>query len=304
MPPLAALRSPHPPFLPAHTPQTKTQICNEFERFSRYLPDIKTKVFYGGVPVAEHKRILKSECPHIIVGTPGRILQLVREKELLTKGIKHFILDECDKMLEQLDMRRDVQEIFKATPHEKQVRVYTHGSSLQAKARHTAPERSSHSHILLPSPPFPYTTTQVMMFSATLSEEMRTVCKKFMQDPMEIYVDDSKLTLHGLQQHYVKLEEKEKNRKLNELLDALEFNQVVVFVKSVQRAVQLDKLLQECNFPSVAIHASMKQVRFARPQSTRMQAAAHATYPRLLTLLSFPSRTHHTGGAHQDVPEL
>ena len=123
MPPLAALRSPHPPFLPAPTPQTKTQICNEFERFSRYLPDIKTKVFYGGVPVAEHKRILKSECPHIIVGTPGRILQLVREKELLTKGIKHFILDECDKMLEQLDMRRDVQEIFKATPHEKQVRV-------------------------------------------------------------------------------------------------------------------------------------------------------------------------------------
>ena len=76
---------------------------------------------------------------------------------------------------------------------------------------------------------------------------------------MEIYVDDSKLTLHGLQQHYVKLAENEKNRKLNELLDALEFNQVVVFVKSVQRAIQLDKLLQECNFPSVAIHASMKQ---------------------------------------------
>jgi superfamily II DNA/RNA helicase len=80
---------------------------------------------------------------------------------------------------------------------------------------------------------------QVMMFSATLAEEMRTVCKKFMQDPMEIYVDDSKLTLHGLQQHYVKLAENEKNRKLNELLDALEFNQVVVFVKSVQRAIQV-----------------------------------------------------------------
>ena len=60
-------------------------------------------------------------------------------------------------------------------------------------------------------------------------------------------------------QHYVKLAENEKNRKLNELLDALEFNQVVVFVKSVQRAIQLDKLLQECNFPSVAIHAGMKQ---------------------------------------------
>jgi len=85
-----------------HTRELAYQICNEFERFSRYLPDVKTKVFYGGVPVPEHKRILKSEPPHVIVGTPGRILQLVREKDLPTKSIKHFILDECDKMLEQL----------------------------------------------------------------------------------------------------------------------------------------------------------------------------------------------------------
>uniref|UniRef100_A0A7S4BLM4 RNA helicase n=1 Tax=Chrysotila carterae TaxID=13221 RepID=A0A7S4BLM4_CHRCT len=124
-----------------HTRELAYQICNEFERFSRYLPDVKTKVFYGGISVQEHKRILKTEPPHIIVATPGRVLQLIREKDVQTKGIKHFILDECDKMLEQLDMRKDVQEIFKSTPHEK----------------------------------------QVMMFSATLSNEMRAVCKKFMQ---------------------------------------------------------------------------------------------------------------------------
>ena len=45
---------------------------------------------------------------------------------------------------------------------------------------------------------------------------------------MEVYVDDeSKLTLHGLQQHYVKLKDNEKNRMLFELMDKLEFNQVV-----------------------------------------------------------------------------
>jgi len=44
---------------------------------------------------------------------------------------------------------------------------------------------------------------------------------------MEVYVDDeAKLTLHGLQQHYVNLKENEKNKKLFELLDVLEFNQV------------------------------------------------------------------------------
>ncbi|KAL4297341.1 hypothetical protein GQ457_12G020270 [Hibiscus cannabinus] len=203
-----------------HTRELAYQICHEYERFSTYLPDIKVAVFYGGVNIKVHKDLLKNECPHIVVGTPGRILALARDKELSLKNVRHFILDECDKMLESLDMRRDVQEIFKMTPHDK----------------------------------------QVMMFSATLSKEIRPVCKKFMQDPMEIYVDDeAKLTLHGLVQHYIKLSELEKNRKLNDLLDALDFNQVVIFVKSVSRAAELNKLLVECNFPSICIHSGMSQ---------------------------------------------
>ena len=82
----------------------------------------------------------------------------------------------------------------------------------------------------------------------------------FFPQPMEIYVDDeAKLTLHGLVQHYVMLNEDQKNRKLNDLLDALDFNQVVIFVKSVARARELNKLLNECNFPSTTIHAGMNQ---------------------------------------------
>ena len=78
--------------------------------------------------------------------------------------------------------------------------------------------------------------------------------------PLEIYVDDeSKLTLHGLQQYYIRLPEAQKNRKLNDLLDALEFNQVVIFVKSVGRASELDRLLRECNFPSITIHGGLPQ---------------------------------------------
>ena len=78
--------------------------------------------------------------------------------------------------------------------------------------------------------------------------------------PMEVYVDDeAKLTLHGLQQHYVKLKDAEKNRKLFELLDVLEFNQVVIFVKSVQRCMALAQLLIEQNFPAIAIHRGMAQ---------------------------------------------
>ena len=147
---------------------------------------------------------------------------------------------------------------------------------------------------------------------------------------MEIFVDDdTKLTLHGLQQYFVRLDEAQKNRKLNDLLDALEFNQVggvgwsarcrgtlqiayrrcphstctyqilirrsfltlvsthisliptrppppclpsppqvVIFVSKVNRAIELNRILEECNFPSIVIHAGLKQEeRIARFKS-------------------------------------
>lgn len=98
-----------------------------------------------------------------------------------------------------------------------------------------------------------------MMFSATISQDARALCRKFSKKAEEIFVDDKKLTLHGLQQHFLKLDEKEKIKKLNDLLDALDFNQVVIFVKTKQRADALDRMLKKCCFPSMAIHANLKQ---------------------------------------------
>jgi len=81
-----------------------------------------------------------------------------------------------------------------------------------------------------------------------------------MHNPLEIYINDgAKLTLHGLKQYYLELKENEKNRKLVDLLDSLEFNQVVVFVSSVRRASELNKVLSDCNFPSISIHSGMPQ---------------------------------------------
>lgn len=100
------------------------------------------------------------------------------------------------------------------------------------------------------------------MFTATLSEEMRALTKKFMNADsiVEIYVDDaSKLTLHGLQQYYINLKEDEKNAKLMTLLDALEFNQVVIFVRTKFRAEKLCEILEKAGFPCITMHADMKQ---------------------------------------------
>jgi superfamily II DNA/RNA helicase len=105
------------------------------------ISTFSNKVFFGGIAIEQHRKLLATETPNVVVGTPGRILALINEKKLKLDGLKRFVLDECDQMLEKLDMRRDVQSIFKATPHEK----------------------------------------QVMMFSATLSKEIRPVCRKFTQ---------------------------------------------------------------------------------------------------------------------------
>lgn len=63
---------------------------------------LQVGVFFGGLPIQKDEEVLKTVCPHIVVGTPGRILALVRNKKLNLKHLKHFILDECDKMLELL----------------------------------------------------------------------------------------------------------------------------------------------------------------------------------------------------------
>ena len=59
-------------------------------------------MFFGGLNIQKDEQTLKSNCPHIVVGTPGRILALVRSKKLNLRNLKHFVLDECDKMLEAL----------------------------------------------------------------------------------------------------------------------------------------------------------------------------------------------------------
>lgn len=117
-------------------------------------------------------------------------------------------------------MRTDVQNIFKSTPANK----------------------------------------QVMMFTATLSKEIKETCRKFMRNPTEVLIEnESKLTLHGLKQYYIELKANEKIKKLIDLIDALDFNQVIIFVKSVQYAIKLAEILNKNTIPSKAIHSQVQQ---------------------------------------------
>ena len=172
--------------------------------------------------------------------------------------LTQFVLDECDKRCDKLDMRKDIQQISIDSPKKK----------------------------------------QVMMFSATMTADTRALCKKIVQYPHEIRMDEeSKLTLHGPLHYYVRLSEQEKNRKLNDLLDALESNQVVIVVKSVHRAIALDSLLVEFNFPSIAIHSAISQ-----EDHIERYKQFKDFQKRIMVTRDLWARHRHLEGEHRDHP--
>ena len=86
----------------AHTRELAFQIHKEFERIGRHIFGLRCEFFCGGFPLQAQRDILKNKPPHVVVGIPGRILDLVKSGHMNLEKLRFFILDECDKMLEDI----------------------------------------------------------------------------------------------------------------------------------------------------------------------------------------------------------
>lgn len=206
----------------APTRELAFQIAQEYIRFKKHLKGARVALFLGGYHIQSDLDKIKGQNFNIVIGTPGRIRALVREKALDFSEVKIFVIDECDKMLSGTDMRADVQDIFISTPKNK----------------------------------------QVILVSATLPKDVLPICRKYLHKDHahEIIVDkETALTLDKLHQHYVKAEENKKLKDLKVLLEVLEFNQVIIFVNSVHRCGMLNEALVAENFGSIEINSSMAQ---------------------------------------------
>ena len=69
-----------------HTRELAYQIGNEYNRFAKYMPGVKCAVLFGGIPRAQHVKLLEDEKPAIIVGTPGRIMDLAESGNLKVRA--------------------------------------------------------------------------------------------------------------------------------------------------------------------------------------------------------------------------
>ena len=99
------------------------QISKDIKNYSKYMQNIKSTAVYGGSSIMDQIRSLK-EKPQIIVGTPGRVIDLINRKALDFSAIHWLVLDEADEML-SMGFKDELETILSETPETKQTFLFS-----------------------------------------------------------------------------------------------------------------------------------------------------------------------------------
>lgn len=199
------------------THELTKQIADVISTIGSMMPGLKTKVLVGGSSIDEDADDLKNNIPHIIVGCPGRVYDMMRRNYIISKNINLVILDEADEMLSS-GFKEQIYNIF----------------------------RYFHSDI------------QVALFSATLPQYIYSITNKFMRNPIKISVTPEKLTLEGIKQYFIAVEDdRHKYDQLKSLYSFISLSQCIIYCNSVKRVVDLFEAMKEDKFPVCAIHSNM-----------------------------------------------
>jgi len=171
----------------------------------------------GGKPVHEDVRAI-SRGVQFLVGTPGRIYDLLERKAFTAKNVRVLILDEADQMLE----KRFLEQVHY---------IMEMGFS---------------------------DATQCALFSATMSEEIIKIAKKFLRDPIEILLPPEKVSLDGISQYQVFLGEDDfKLPTLIDLYGNLKITQAMIYCNTRRKAEQLAADMKQNGFDLECIHGDM-----------------------------------------------
>lgn len=105
------------------TRELADQVSREIRRLARFIPNVKVLTLCGGVPLRPHLASLAHE-PHIVVGTPGRILELIEKQALPLKAVRLLVLDEADRMLD-MGFADAMGGIIQAIPPQRQTLLFS-----------------------------------------------------------------------------------------------------------------------------------------------------------------------------------
>lgn len=201
----------------APTRELALQIQNVISQIGLYL-NVTVHASIGGTSMSDDIEALRSGV-QIVVGTPGRVFDMIDRRYFKTHKIKMFILDEADEMLSS-GFKEQIYNIFRLLPE----------------------------------------TTQVVLLSATMPQDVLEVTSKFMNNPVRILVKKDELTLEGIKQFYINVEEEAyKFDCLCDLYDSISVTQAVIFCNTRSKVESLTTRLKEANFTVSAIHADLPQ---------------------------------------------
>ncbi len=204
----------------APTRELTLQIAHVITSIGIQMEGLIVKTLVGGSSIDEDVTAIKANTPHIIVGTPGRVFDMMRRNHIRGRSLKLAILDEADEMLSS-GFKDQVYNIFQ------------HFNN----------------------------NIQVALFSATLPESIINITDKIMRNPVRINVAAEKLTLEGIQQFYIGLDDdKQKYDVIKDLFGSLSVTQTFIYCNSVRRVVDLYEAMKEDGYPVACIHSSMDKV--------------------------------------------
>ena len=197
------------------------ELSQQTERVARALGNymgLKVLSATGGNQLRSDISILKAGA-QFIVGTPGRIFDLIRRGDLAIEHMKYIILDEADQMLEDL--------------FAEQIRTILDNK-------------------------FP-ASTRLALFSATMPTNVLEVAEHYLSNPVRILLPVDEVTLDGIKQYYVGLEREEwKLPVLLDLYQQIAVNQALIYVNKRQKAEWLAKQLAAQGFTLEYIHGEME----------------------------------------------
>lgn len=105
------------------TRELADQVSREVRRLARFIPNVKVLTLCGGVPLRPHLASLAHE-PHVVVGTPGRVLELIEKEALPVQAVKTLVLDEADRMLD-MGFADSISDIISRTPRQRQTLMFS-----------------------------------------------------------------------------------------------------------------------------------------------------------------------------------
>ncbi len=203
----------------APTRELALQVSKACSAFGKSLGGLGVATVYGGQPYGGQIKALKRGAA-LVVGTPGRILDLLNRGALRLDGLDCIVLDEADEML-RMGFVEDIEMILAHTPDDR--------------------------------------PRQTMLFSATMSKQVRAVAAKHLSDPVDLEVRGGEEPVPEIEQQILIVREADRIDVLDRLLEVESDGASLVFTRTRLAAAQVAERLERRGHPAAALHGEMSQ---------------------------------------------